>query len=95
MQLPLSPGVVLRCEQECIQIKRSKKEKRPTSVTAKSLGNQHPTKQRQDLDIETELEAINRKLSDLVSVKEKVDVLLSVKDMVASIQHSIQVLSDK
>lgn len=46
---------------------KKKNLKYPASATAKIRGNQPSTKQRQNLDIGTELEAFNRKLKPCVS----------------------------
>lgn len=67
-----------------------------TCKTTKARGSQSRKKKGdQDSDITEELAEINRKLSEFLSIHEKVEALMGIRDTVLGIEHSIQLMSDK
>lgn len=63
-----------------------------TCRTSKARGG-HSKKQ--ESEIGSQLAEINRKLMELLPLKEKVDALLAVKETVSKIESSVQLMSDK
>ncbi|CAN8019000.1 unnamed protein product [Ixodes persulcatus] len=69
----------------------------PTCRTSKARGAQAHSKDKREpeLDFGKLLLEMNNKLGDLVTIREKVDSLMSVKDTVSNIEKRVQELSDK
>ncbi|CAN8028405.1 unnamed protein product [Ixodes persulcatus] len=69
----------------------------PTCRTSKSRGAQAQSKDKREPELYFGklLLEMNNKLGDLVTIREKVDSLMSVKDTVSNIEKKVQELSDK
>lgn len=68
-----------------------------TCLTAKSRGIQSPGTQKpeQEPHLRQELAAINKKLSEIMTMNAKVESLMSIKDTVDQIEKSVQLMSNQ